>query len=183
MELDDIKNHISLVDEILSKTKVRIDIDIPVAETAQAGLLKRFRWNALKCFLLVLVFLFLPIGRNNPQAFPEVYKYFLAAYCFIGALWYFYLYFRLKKISICNSAPVKLFSQTTRLKLLALSGEIIFGVTIIVFLTLFLNNLYSINRFSFYLCLATVIVGLILAPFIWKKYVRLFHDLNSIKEG
>ena len=79
--------------------------------------------------------------------------------------------------------PSKLFSKTANIRLLMISGEVIFGMGLVILFTLLLPNAWEFNRTGFWLTIATLIIAIIYGiVHMWPQYIKLFRDLNSIKE-
>lgn len=182
MQLDEIKKNISKLEQVLDKTNTDDLINVSVAETAQSKILKKFRIAMVNCAIPSIVFTCLWIGNISPEKLPNFYKAFISIMCGIAALWYLFLSMKLKRINIATITPAKLLSATTRIKILALSGEIIFGIAIVVFFTLLLIEMITLNQLVFYLIIVTLCLGIVISGvFFWPQYIRLFRDLNSVK--
>ena len=83
--------------------------------------------------LLAIIFVAAAIYNINPIAFPLYLKIYLSSFLAIGAIWYIYLYRKLKSINIAVLSPKQLFSKTATIKLLTLSGEIFIGMCLVFF--------------------------------------------------
>ena len=93
------------------------------------------------------------------------------------------MYIKLRNINIAALPPAELFSRTARLRLLVLSGEIVFGIGIVILLTLLLPNAWAYNRTGFWAMAAGLAVAVIFSVVhYWPQYIRLFRELDSIKE-
>lgn len=183
MQLDELKKNMSTLEQILAMTNSDITIDVSASENAQTKILKKYRQMFTATAVLAIVFTLSWIGNMNPPTFPVHIRAFLVIYLGIASLWYVYMYFRIKKINVSRLTPAKLFSETTSIKIYALSGEVVSGIALAVFFTLFLSNLNTISSLAFYLCITTLVLALILSLcYFWPKYFKLFRDLNAIKE-
>jgi hypothetical protein len=183
MQLDEFKKSMSLLDQVLSQTSADIRINVSASQNAQTKILKKYRQAFTSCAVLAVVFVLLWIGDVNPQALPTYIKAFLVTYLSLASAWYVFLYLKLKKVNISLLTPARLFSETTTVKLLTLYGEITLGVAAAVFFTLFLQNMLVSNLLAFWLCVVTLIASLVLSIcFMWPRYIKLFRDLNTIKE-
>ena len=183
MQLNELKESMSVLDQVLSKTSTDIKINVSASQTAKSHLLTKYRRSSISTAILAIVFTLLWIGNVNLPALQVHIHIFLIIYLALASVWYILMYFKLKKLSISRLTPAKLFAKTATLKIYTLSGEIIFGIGIIQFFMLFLPDLYVINVFAFWLCIGTIIVSLVLSVwYLWPKYIKLFRDLNTIKE-
>lgn len=183
MQLDELKKNMSTLEQVLAKTNSDITIDVSASENAQTKILKKYRQAFTSTAILTIVFALSWIGNVNSLAFPVHIRAFLVIYLAIASIWYIYMYFKLKKVDISRLAPAKLFSETTSIKLYTLSGEVVSGIALAVFFTLFLPNLSTISLLAFWLCVIALALSLILSiSYFWPKYIKLFRDLNTIKE-
>lgn len=183
MQLDELKKSMSTLEQILAKTDSDIKINVSAAETAQAKILKKFRQGYFSCIILAVVFTAVAIANVNPLSFPLYLKIYLAVFLALGAIWYLFMARRLRRINIPALPPAKLFSETASLKLVALCGEIFFGICLVILFTLLLPNAWAYNRLGFWAMTITLVIVLIFSVVhYWPQYIRLFRDLNSIKE-
>ncbi len=182
MQLDELKKNMSTLDQILAKTQTEIKIDVKSSQTAQGKLLKHYRNSILANSILAIVF---ACQLPNPEFTTHLPKFYVAFIALIGAaatLWYIFLYMKLDKIKISQLSPTKLFSKTTKLKILTISGQMVSVVVLAVFFTLLLSHMLITNPLAFRLIIATLAFGLIWgAIYTWPRYIKLFRDLNSIK--
>ena len=96
---------------------------------------------------------------------------------------YIYLYRKLKSINIAVLSPKQLFSKTATIKLLTLAGEIFIGMCLVSFFALLLPSVWTFHRIGFWIMTIGLILGIVYSIFhYWPQYVKLFRDLNSIKE-
>lgn len=182
MQLDELKKSMSTLEQVLAKTSSDININVEASETAQKKILKKYRQSFTATAVLAVVFAASWIGNVNPQAFPAHIRAFLVIYLVIATVWYVFMYLKLKRVDIGSLAPAKLFSATTTIRLLTLTGEIVLGIGLAVFFTLFLPNLLSVRPLAFWLCVAALALSCLWGIcYLWPKYIRLFHDLNTIK--
>ena len=97
----------------------------------------------------------------------------------VCTIWYAYLYFKLKDINIAVLSPAQLFSKTANIRILMISGEIFFGIVIGLLL---IYALYS-NPTALWALAYSFVVWIVVSVFhYWPQYIKLFSDLNSIKE-
>lgn len=156
---------------------------IAASETAQTKILRKFRQGSLCCLILALVFAATAIAGINLHSFPTSLKVYLVVYLFLGAIWYNFMYLKLRHINIAVLSPAKLFSKTAKLRLLMLSGEIVFGIGIVILFTLLFPNAWANNRIGFWAMVCTLFIAVIYSiVHIWPQYIKLFRELNSIKE-
>ena len=179
MKLDDLKNTLSTLDKILDKTNSDIRIDISACETAQSKLLHKFRHTAVCCLIFLLVFTVLIIMGLAPSKFSSGLNILLDVFSLICGLWYTFLYLRLRKINIATITPAELFSVTTKLKILMISGET-FLVT--SFLMSIIYAWFSSPSAVWSMIPSFVVVIIIGLFYRLPEYKKLFHDLNSTME-
>lgn len=183
MQLDELKKSMSTLEQVLAKTNTEIQINISASKTAQARILKKFRQGFISCLVLAAVFASAIAGNINPTSFPVYLKIYLVVYLLLGAIWYSILYTKLKHMNIAVLPSAKLFSQTATLKLMVLTGEIVFGIGIAVFFTLLFPNAWQYNRLGFWAMVVTLLIAIVYnAIHFWPRYIKLFHELNSIEE-
>lgn len=183
MQLDELKKSMSTLEQILAKTNTDIKINVTASETAQTRLLRKFRKSVMACLILAVVFAAAAIADINPRSFPNSLKIYLVVYMLLGAIWYVIMYVKLRRIDISTLAPAKLFSKTATMRLLMLSGEIFFGIGIAILFTMLFPTAWTYNRAGFWAMAAGLAVAIIYsAVHYWPQYIRLFRDLNSIKE-
>ncbi len=183
MQLDELKKSMSTLDQVLAKTNTEIKINVSASETAQTKILKKFRQGFTSCLILAIVFAAMALGNLNPHSFPRYLKIYLVVYLLIGAIWYIFMYLKLKNINIATLAPRELFSKTANIRLLMISGEVFSVIGIAILFTLLLPNAWEFNRTGFWCVIGTLIVAIIYGiVHMWPQYIKLFRDLNSIKE-
>lgn len=183
MELNELKNSMSTLEQVLAKTNSDIKINVSASETAQTKILGKYRKNMLSCAILAIVFVSLWIGNVNPDKLPNIYKASIAAITAIAAVWYALLYFKLKNVRIASTPPATLVAKTATIKLLAYAGELFFVLVLTVFFTCLLSDMLVMNRLAFWLIVVTLFAGLLCSAFyIWPRCMKLFRELHSIKE-
>lgn len=182
MKLDELKESMSTLDQILAKTNSEIKINVSIAQMAKKQILKKFRQGFVSCGILAVVFTAMALGNINPDSFPLYLKIYLVVYLMAAAGWYMFMYFKLKSINIAVLTPGKLISKTANLKMLTLSGEVFFCMGIVVLFTLLLPNAWDFNRAGFWFVIVTLVFAIVYGiVHVWPQYVKLFRDLNSIK--
>lgn len=182
MELIELKKQMSVLEQVLSKTSAKIEVDVKTSSTAQVKILKKYRQAILNCAILAIVFACLWIGNVSPDKLPNFYKAFIVILCSGAAMWYTFLYQKLKNVKVAALSPARLISATTNIRILTLTGEIVSGIALAVFFTMLLTDMIVMSKLAFYLIIATLCGGLSYsALYFWPKYIKLFRDLNSIK--
>ncbi len=183
MQLDDLKKSMSTLDQVLAKTNTDIKINVLASETAKSKILKKFRQGFTSCLILSIVFAAMALGNLNPHSFPTYLKIYLVVYLLIGAIWYIFMYIKLKKINIATLSPRELFTKTAKIRLLMISGEVFCVIGITILFTLLLPNAWDFNRIGFWCVIGTLVVAIIYGiVHMGPQYIKLFRDLNSIKE-
>ncbi len=183
MQLNELKKSMSTLEQVLAKTNTDIRINVSASETAQKKILRKFRQGFISCLILAAVFAAGAIGGINPQSFPLSQKIYLVIYLLLGAVWYGFMYRKLRNINIAALPPAKLFSKTANIKMLMLSGEIFFVIGIVILFTMLFPTAWAFNRIGFWAMVITLAGALIFSVVhYWPQYVKLFRDLNSIKE-
>lgn len=183
MKLDELKNSMSTLEQVLAKTNADIRINVCASQTAKTKLLRKFRQGFLCCLLLAVVFAAGAIGGVNPDSFPFGLKIYLVVYLLLGAVWYVFMYIKLRGIDITALKPAKMFSKTANIKMLMLSGEILFGIGIVILFTLLFPTAWTFNRIGFWAMAGGLAAAIIFsAVHYWPQYMKLFRDLDSIKE-
>lgn len=183
MKLEELKRNMSVLEHTLSETSTDIKVNIKTAETAQSRILKKYRYAFTNCLVIAVVFCCLWLGNVSPEKLPNLYKAFIAIMCAVAAVWYIFLFIRLKNIKISLLTPVSLFTETTKIKILTLSGEVVFGLALAVFFTLLLSEMLVVNRLVFWLIVGILIAGLVWSIiYVWPRYVKLFRELNAAKD-
>ncbi len=183
MELNELKKSMSTLDQVLAKTNTEIKINVSASETAKTKILKKLRLSFTHGFILAGVFAAMIARGINHPSFPVGLQIYLVVYLLLGGIWYIFLYLKLRRINVATYAPAQLFSKTANFKMLMLSGEIFFGIGLVIFFTLLFPSAWTFNRFGFWAMIATLAVSIIFnAVHYWPQFIKLFRDLNSIKE-
>lgn len=182
MQLEELKKNMSVLDLVLAKTSSDIKVNIAASETAQHKILKKYRQAFMSNLVLAVVFSCLWIGNVDPVKLLNMYKAYIAVMCAAASAWYLFLFMRLRKVEISLLTPKSLFSETTKIKILTLSGEVFFGLLLTVFFTLFLSEMFVTNQLVFVLIVGLLSVSLVWSVvYVWPRYIKLFRDLNSIQ--
>lgn len=183
MQLEELKNSMSTLEQVLAKTNAEIKINVSTSRTAKVRILKKFRQGIISCAILAAVFAAAAIGNVNPASFPFGLKIYISVVLSIGAVWYSLMYRKLNRIDIAALSPAQLFSKTASLKIMVLSGEVFFGICLAVLFTLLFPTAWAYNRASFWTMSVALLCALIFSVlYYWPRYIRLFRDLNSIEE-
>lgn len=183
MQLNELKNSMSTLDQVLAKTNTDIKINVQTSQTAKTKILKKIRQSFTSCLILAVVFAAMIAGGINQLSFPVGLKIYLVVYLLLAGIWYIFLYLKLRRIDVATVAPAQLFSKTANFKMLMLSGEIFFGIGIVILFTLLFPSAWTFNRLGFWAMIATLTAAIIFSVVhFWPKYIKLFRDLNSIKE-
>lgn len=183
MQIEEMKKSMSVLEQLLAKTNTDIKIDVAASETARKKILKRYRQGIISSGVLALVFMISWLGKGIMQSFATYQRAFLAIYLAAAALWYLFLYIKLRQINVSQLSPIKLLEKSTRLKIYTFSGEAVATIGLAVFFALFTPDLLEVSPLAFWMCIITLAVGLTSsAVFYLPKYFRLFSELNSIKE-
>lgn len=183
MELNELKKSMSTLEQVLAKTNTDIKINVSASETAKSKILKKLRRSFTSCLILTAVFAAMIAGGINQLSFPVGLKIYLVIYLLLAGIWYIFLYLKLRRIDIAALPTAKLFSKTANFKMLMLSGEIFFGIGIVILFTLLFPTAWTFNRIGFWAMIATLAAAIIFsAVHYWPQYIKLFRDLNSIKE-
>lgn len=183
MELDELKKSMSTLEQVLAKTNTDIKINVSASETAKSKLLKKLRQSFTACLILAVVFAAMIAGGMSQLSFPLGLKIYLVVYLMLAGVWYMFLYLKLRRIDVAAVAPAQLFSKTANFKMLMLSGEIFFGIGVVILFTLLFPRAWDFNRVGFWAMIATLAAAIIFSVVhYWPQYIKLFRDLNSIKE-
>lgn len=183
MQLEDIKKSMSTLDQILAKTNTEIKINISISNTSKSKILKQLRKAFVACTILAIVFAMMAIGNVSPQSFPNYIKISMSVCLAFGAIWYLIIYKRLNRINVISLTPAEFFSKTTHIKIMVISGEIFFIVCLSVFFTILFQSFWNFNLIGFWAMAATILFAIIYGiVYLWPQYIKLFRDLNSIRE-
>lgn len=182
MELNELRKSMSTLEQVLAKTDADISINVSASETAKSKILRKLRQGVVANLVLAAVFTAAAIANINPLSFPLCLKVYLASFLAMAAVWYVFIYRKLNRIDVAALPPAKLFARTASLKLMVISGEIFFGVCLVVLFTLLFQNAWMYNRFGFWaMAIGLSIVLVISVVYYWPKYICLFRELNSIR--
>ena len=172
----------SVLEQVLAKSKEEFLIDILASETAQTKLAKVYKQNVRNCLLVSIIPVVLLVSGSNTGSFPLYLKIFLLVYLLLAASWYVFLWNKTEKINIISLTPISLLTATSKLKLYTLAGEIFFIVGLTVFFSLFLTNLWEFSPLSFGLVIGTLLFGITFTlTFYVPKLRKVFNELVSIK--
>ena len=182
MELSDLKKNMSVLEQVLAKSKEEFLIDILASETAQTKLAKVYKQNVRNCLLVSIIPVVLLVSGSNTGSFPLYLKIFLLVYLLLAASWYVFLWNKTEKINIISLTPISLLTATSKLKLYTLAGEIFFIVGLTVFFSLFLTNLWDFSPLSFGLVIGTLLFGITFTlTFYVPKLRKVFNEMESLK--
>lgn len=183
MQLDELKKSMSTLEQVLAKTNSDITINISASQTAKNKILKKFRQAFVSCIIIAIAFTAMALGNVETQTFPNYLKIGMAVCLAVAALWYILMYTKLSRIDVTALTPANLFSRTANIKLMMVSGEAFFMVCLVVFFTLLFQSFWSYNQIGFWAMAATMLFAIIYGiVHMWPQYIKLFRDLNSIKE-
>ena len=182
MELSDLKKKMSVLEQVLAKSKEEIKIDVSASETAQTKLAKVYKQNVRNCLFASIIPVVLLLSGSNTSSFPLYLKIFLLVYLLLAASWYVFLWNKTEKINIISLTPVSLLTATSKLKLYTLAGEIFFIVGLTVFFSLFLTNLWDFSPLSFGLVIGTLAFGITFTLIFYLPKIRkIFNDMELLK--
>jgi len=181
MNLDEFKKSMSTLDDVLAqKSGDTITLSTSTCDTAQKRIMKKFRQGASSCAIIAVVFLIAWNAGLGNDAFPLAYKLYLGAFLAVAAVWYTFLYFKTKKINIAVSTPMQTMKQVASLRFYALTGEIVLGMAMVVFFTLFLSNLWVVGQYRFWIVITATVVFLILLVTVFlPRTIRDFKNLTA----
>lgn len=183
MQLDELKKSMSTLEQVLAKTNSDIRINVLTAQTAKSRILKKFREGFVSCIIIAIVFTAMALGNIETQSFPNYLKIGMAVCLAVGAIWYNLMYSRLNRIDVASLPPAALFTQTAQIKLMMISGEVFFMVCLAIFFTLLFQSFWIYNQIGFWAMAATLLFAVVYGiVYMWPQYLKLFRDLNSIKE-
>ena len=183
MQLDELKKSMSALEQVLAKTNSDIKINVSASQTAKTKILKKIRQGFVSCIIIAVVFAAMAFGNIESQSFPNYLKIGMAVCLAVGAVWYIFVYSQLSRIDIAALPPAKLFSRTANIKLMMISGEVFFIVCLAVFFTLLFQSFWSYNQTAFWATVATILFAIVYGiVHTWPQYIKLFRDLNSVKE-
>ncbi|MDE6544081.1 MAG: hypothetical protein K2K76_08970 [Muribaculaceae bacterium] len=182
MTLDEIKNSMNTLDRGLADTPpTRFSLDTARCNTARARLIRNYRRATLSCLILGIVFTANWVGGVETQSFPASFRGFLGIYLLLGAVWYAIITSRIRSIDIATSTPGQTIKAVASFRRLVLCGEIAFGVALVVFFTLFLSHLITVDQYVVWIILGFLALSLILAITVFlPKTLRDFRNLTAL---
>lgn len=183
MQLDEFKKSMTVLDQVLAKTGSKIEIDVKTSHKAKSWLLRLYLADAIICLIVGLVFLSLITFDIYAPLLPGYIRIYVAVFSITAALWYGFLYLKLRSMDVATLTPSEVISRTNRVKFLTLTGEIVFAIAIAVLFTMLFPFLLRHDVFAFrqmivFLCIAFGWLLLSLFP----KIIRRFRELNAIKD-
>lgn len=183
MQLDEFKKSMTVLDQVLAKTGSKIEIDVKTSHKAKSWLLRLYLADAIICLIVGLVFLSLITFDIYAPLLPGYIRIYVAVFSITAALWYGFLYLKLRSMDVATLTPSEVISSTNRVKFLTLTGEIVFAIAIAVLFTMLFPFLLRHDVFAFrqmivFLCIAFGWFLLSLLP----KIIRSFRELNAIKD-
>lgn len=179
MNLDELKNRISKLDDILDKTNKEVKIDIAKSRTAQTQLLAKFRMIFVSCLIFALIFTLMVIGGVAPRKFPMELNIGIIVFALIAVILYGYLYFRLRHTDVATVRPTELYRRATCMRLLMMSGEVILCLGLLLLIPLIGSGN---DDWPFYISVSLAVYIFFNVKKNWPEYRKLFNELNSIKE-
>lgn len=179
MNLDELKNRISKLDDTLDKTNKEVKIDISKAKPAQTKLLYKFRTSFIACFIFAVIYTLMVIGGVTPRKFPEALNIGLIVYVLFAGILYAWLFFCLRNTNVATIKPAKLYKRTAHLRLLMMAGETILFLGIFLLIPLIKSDN---DDWIFYVMVSMAVVTFINFKKNWPECRQLFNELNSIKE-
>lgn len=183
MNLDELKKNMSTLDDILAeKSGGEIKLNTATCDTAQKRIMKMYRNGASSCGIIAAVFLIAWNAGLGNDAFPLAYKLFLCVFLAVAAVWYAFLYFKTKRINIAVSTPMQTMKQVASLRFYALTGEIVLGMVVAVFFTLFLSNLWIVGKYRFWIVMTAIVVFIVLLVTVYlPRTIRDFKNMTATK--
>lgn len=183
MQLEELKKSMTVLDQVLAKTNSDIKINVSTSQTAKTKILKKFRQGFVSCIIIAIVFTAMALGNIETQSFPNYLKIGMAVCLAVGAIWYIFMYSKLSRIDVAALTPANLFAKTANIKLMMISVEVFFIICLTVFFTLLFQSFWSYNQAGFWAMAATLLFAIVYGiVHIWPQYIKLFRDMNSIKD-
>lgn len=179
MDREELKKRLQQLDELLANTNSNLKIDVAKSKTAQKELLSKYRVYFITGFLIAIVCAIMIIFGIGPSKFTLQLNIEFLVLSLLYAIWNTYLFIFLKRIDITTMTPYVLFARTTKLKLMMLSGDVIYGLFIVVVIV---TQCLSKSEVWFYITVSFVVCIYSYIRIHLPRYKKLFHDLNSIKE-
>lgn len=181
MNLDELKKSMSTLDDVLAqKGNEPIMLNTGKCNAAQGRIAKQYRKSTRMCAVLAIVFITMWLAGINDTSFPSVLKGFLGIYMALAAVWFSFLYFKTKKINVATDTPIRIMGQVASLRLYALTGEIILGVILAVFFTIFLSNLWVVGQYKFWIVCGALLICLLIGAVLLPGKIRDFRNLTSV---
>lgn len=182
MNLDELKKSMSTLDDVLAqKSGEPIKLNTSTCDSAQKKIMRTYRQGALSTLILAVVFPCAWQSGFGNDAFTPGIKIFLVTFLIVATLWYWYLYFKTKKINIVVDTPVQTMKQVASLRFCALTGEIVLGMAIAVMFTLFLSNLWVVGQYRFWIVLSAIVVFITLLTTVYlPRTIRDFKNLTAL---
>ena len=181
MNFDELKKSMSTLDDVLAeKSGAEINLNTTTCDTAQKRIMKLYSQGAASCVILAVVFTIAWNTGFGNDAFPLAYKLYLVNFLAVAAVWYAYLYSKTKNIDIAASTPMQTMKQVASLRFYALTGEIVLGMAIAVFFTLFLSNLWVVGQYRFWIVISAIVIFIILLTTVYlPRTIRDFRNLTA----
>lgn len=179
MNLDELKNRMSKLDDTLDKTNMEVKIDITKSKTAQARLLAKFRMVFVSCLIFAVILTIMVTGGVAPRKFPMELNIGLIVFALIAVILYGYLYFRLRHSDVATVKPTELYRRATRLRLLMMSCEVILCLGLLLLIP-FIGS--GNDNWPFYISVSLAVYILFTVKKNWPEYRKLFNELNSIRK-
>ncbi len=182
MTLDEIKNSMSTLDSNLAQlSPLNFNLDITRCNTARTRLLRNYRKGAFSSLILGIVFTANWLGGISTATFPASFRCFLGIYLLLAAVWYAIITTRVKSIDIASSTPADTIKAVASFRKLVLCGETIFGVTLVIFFTLFLSHIITIAPHTFWIVLTAIVLTVILSLALFlPRLLRDFRNLTAL---
>lgn len=179
MNLDELKNRISKLDNTLGKTNKEVKIDIAKSKTAQTKLLYKFRTGSIACLIFAVIFTMMVIGGLTPRKYPTALNIGIIVYSLFAGILYAYLFFRLRNTNVATIKPAKLYKRTAHLRLLMMAGETILFLGIFLLIPLIKSDN---DDWIFYVMVSMAVVTFINFKKNWPECRQLFNELNSVRK-
>lgn len=181
MNLDELKNSMSTLDDVLAQKKEEpINFNTDKCESAQSRVANQYRKVILNCSVLAIVFITMWVSGADENLFPVAMKGFLGIYMAVTAIVYIFLYRFIKRIKITAFTPMQIMKQVASLRLYTLIAEIFLAIVLAIFFTIFLGNLWTLGANTFWLVSGALLVSIIIALIMLPKKIRDFRELTAI---
>ncbi|MCM1077157.1 MAG: hypothetical protein NC411_07350 [Bacteroides sp.] len=173
---------LTLDDVLAQKSNEPIKLNTATCDTAQKKIMRKYRQGALSTLIFAVVFPCAWQSGFGNDAFTPGIKIFFIAFLLVATMWYGYLYLKTKKINIAVDTPVQTMKQVASLRFCALTGEIVLGMTVAIFFTLFLSNLWIVGQYRFWIVLSAIVVFIILLTTVYlPRTIRDFKNLTALE--